>query len=127
MLTNFEEITEDLTHWEIYFSEDIKRYLSDCLSGKKPSPVKQKDIVDQLNYRLHAEHGRDATKLKMNTVRLRKYFSYFRMNGLLPIVATSEGCYITTDKEEIQKQIKSLKERARQINRAAEGLEKFLI
>ena len=125
MITNFNNITEDLTEIEISFKPDIQKYLEELLFNKKTKPVKQKDIVDNINYRLYMEHGQHG--LIMSTVRLRKYFNHFRSQGIIPLVATSEGCYITSDKTEIEKQILSMKERARQIMRAADGLGKFLI
>lgn len=125
MITNFEDITEDLTEMEISFKPDIQKYLEELLLDKKQNPIKQTDIVLNLNYRLFMEHGKDG--IMITTVRLRKYFNYFRSNGLIPLVATSEGCYISSDKIEIEKQILSMKERARQILRAADGLGKFLI
>lgn len=139
MITNFEEITEDLTDLEREYLPDVEKALANILTtkqnlstelivllGKFPKPIKQAEIVKQLNANLIAKHGLFC-QMRLNTVRLRKYFNYFRTNGILPIVATSDGCYITTDKEEIEKQIKSLSERANQIQRAAEGLKKFLI
>lgn len=133
MITNFEEHTEDLTEIEKQYIPDIQIALELCLKEKYygfgqdkfPKPVKQYQVVKFINEYLINKHGL-FNSMKLNTVRLRKYFNHFRSNGVLAIIATSNGCYITTDKEEIQRQIKSLQERARQINRAAIGLEKFL-
>ncbi len=88
--------------------------------------MKQPEVVRQVNSHLIAKHGLFCN-MRLNTVRLRKYFNYFRTNGIIPIIATSDGCYITTDKEEINRQVISLEERARQINKAAQGLKKFLL
>lgn len=135
MITNFEDHTEDLTDIEKEYLPQIEQCLKkflewgefelDVHGNKYPYPVKQNKLCEQINNELISLNGLFCS-LRLNTVRLRKYFNYFRTNGILAIVATSEGCYITKDKEEIQRQIKSLKERARQINRAAVGLEKFL-
>lgn len=134
-ITNFEDHTEDLTELEKQYLPDVEVALELCLKGNGdliefgrdnyPKPVKQPKVVKFINEYLITKHGL-FNSMKLNTVRLRKYFNYFRSNGILPIVATSDGCYITNNKEEIRRQIKSLNERARQINRAAVGLEKFL-
>jgi hypothetical protein len=41
---------------------------------------------------------------------------------MLPLIATSDGYYVSYDKIEIEKQIQSLKERAESINRCANGM-----
>jgi hypothetical protein len=123
MITNFDKHTEDLTDNEAVYTEDVKRYLEFFLRDKK-TPVKQTDLCDQMNFKFVSEHGPDV--FYITTARLRKYFNYFRVNGVLPLIATSEGCYISREPEEIQKQIVSLEERARQIQRAADGMKKFI-
>lgn len=143
MITNFENITEDLTELEKKFIPEIKEIIdlsfrskttiesdgvliSETYSDYLKRPIKQKELSDIINYELIQKHGL-FVEIKINSVRLRKYFNYFRTNGILPLIATSDGCYISTDKTEIEKQILSMKERARQILRAADGLNKFLI
>lgn len=123
MITNFEDITEDLSQDELFHKSDIQNYLEILLTGKKLNPVKQKDIVEKLN--IFLSNGKTPS-IKITPIRLRKYFNYFRSTGSIPLIATSEGCYISKDKQEIEKQILSLNERARQIMRASEGLQKFL-
>jgi hypothetical protein len=124
MITNFEELTEDLTEEEMSFKDDVKKHLEVILNSQG-NPVKQKDIVEIIEHRLAIQHGPDA--IRITPMRLRKFFNYFRTNGVLPIIATSNGCYISRDQQEIEKQILSLEERARQISRAANGMKKFLL
>lgn len=123
MITNFEEITEDLSEVELLFKDDMQRYLEIVLSN---GVIKQGDIVEIINMKIVHEYG-PGHDIKITPMRLRKYFNYFRTHGIIPIIATSKGCYISTDTEEIQKQILSLEERARQIIKAANGMSKFLI
>lgn len=123
MITNFEELTADLSEDELIFKDEVKDHLLKVLVPGVI--VKQKDIAEILNLRMFQQHGQDG--IMITPTRLRKFFNYFRTNGSLPLVATSQGCYISFSKEEIQKQIISLEERARQILRAAEGMKKFLI
>lgn len=139
MITNFENITEDLTEIELKYADEIKNIIdrifrseSEASFGKKvlgslqKTPIKQPELCKHINYKLIEKYGL-FVEIKLNSVRLRKYFNYFRSNGILPIIATSDGCYISNDKTEIEKQILSMKERARQILRAADGMNKFLI
>lgn len=121
-ILTFEEHTEDLTEQEHEILPQMREWFKIVLSGGVIQ--KQPDIVDIMNMKIVHAYG--PGYFKMNTVRLRKYINYFRTNGELPIIATSEGCYITKNKEDIQKQITSLEQRARQIQRAALGLKKLL-
>lgn len=121
MITNFEKHTVDLSEEELAYLPDVKRYLLSLLSGPA---VKQNDLCDMINMKFVMEYGPES--MHITAARLRKYFNYIRVNGLLPLIATSDGCYISNDQNEIMKQITSLKERARQIMRAAEGMEIFL-
>jgi hypothetical protein len=52
--------------------------------------------------------------------------NYIRTNGIIPLIATSNGYFTSDCKETIQEQIKSLQERANSIERCAAGLRKFL-
>lgn len=125
MLINFEQITEDLTEEENSYLPDIKKGIEIYLSASINKPIRQKELVEMLNQNLQREHG--PIRFNLTVVRLRKFFNYFRSNGIIPIIATSEGCYITNNKEEIEKQILSLEQRAKQILRAADGMKKLLL
>lgn len=126
MIVNFEEFTDDLSEIEFKYKDEIaeliKRY---CKIVVIKNPVKQKDLCSLINTALIEKYGL-FFEMKVNQVRLRKYFNYFRSNGILPIIATSDGCYISNDKAEISKQIISLEQRARQILKASEGMKTFL-
>lgn len=122
-IINFELFTEDLTEQELAHSNDVKSHLEAILYGP---PVKQPDVVAQLNMRIAFDYG-GQPPINITSEKLRKYFNYFRSYGILPIIATSSGCYLSQDKEEVLKQVQSLEERARQIQRAADGLKKFLL
>ena len=87
--------------------------------------VKQKKLCQHINMALREKYAL-FNKLMMTEVRLRKYFNYFRSNGLLPIIATSEGCSISYDQTIISKQVKSLEQRSRSTMKAAEGMRRFL-
>jgi len=53
---------------------------------------------------------------------LRKLTHFLRCNSILPLIATSKGYYVSYDNAEIDKQIKSLQERAAAIIESANGL-----
>jgi hypothetical protein len=115
MIDNFEELTYELTDVE-------KKMLPLLISGFKnytiENPIKEPDIVSRFNDR--------NTGLKLSGVRLRKIVNYIRSNGLLPLIATSKGYYVSYDKSIISSQIKSLRQRSFSINNCASGLEKFI-
>lgn len=113
MITNFEEITEELTDKE---SNLIPILVAGLKFYSKDNPIKEPDIVMRMNNKGYQITG----------ARLRKLVNYIRTNSIAPIIATSKGYYFSTDKEEIEKQIRSLEERASGIYNAAAGLRKFI-
>ena len=121
MLINFENEEFKIADKDLHLVDTIKELLVDIL---KPEVIKKSpDLCYLLNWRLSSEMGIYEA---ITPVKLRKWVSYFRSMGDLPIIATSEGYFITHDKEIIESQILSLKQRASQIERAADGLKKFL-
>jgi hypothetical protein len=89
---------------------------------KKNNPIKSELIVTRMNQYLQ----NNGYKIKMTGVRLRKMVNYIRSNGLIPLIANSQGYFTTDCKLTIQQQIISLQERANSIERCAQGLKKFL-
>lgn len=116
MITNFENETCPL-------SEDEKQFIPLIIQGlstkSKENPIKSDVICERLNAKYN--YG-----CKMTGARLRKITNFIRSEGILPIIATSNGYYCSYDKREIEEQIKSLTERAEAILNSAEGLKKFL-
>jgi len=119
MITNFETITQELNQQELEF---MPKLISGFKNHTKNNPIKAFQIVTLCNQYLI---GTDK-KFRMNEPRLRKMCNYIRSNGILPLIATSEGYYISNDNSEIQAQIDSLRQRARSIDGCADGLEKYL-
>lgn len=124
MVTLFEEITETLTEKEMLLLPYVERVFKKF--DKKSLQVKTNVICEVINNLYVHECGLDKFYIPMNGVRLRKFVNYFRVNGILAIIGTSEGYFVTNDKIEIEKQIKSLTERANGILAAAEGLKNLL-
>jgi poly-D-alanine transfer protein DltD len=118
MITNFEAETTPLE------PDDI-RIMNVLMSGfknrNKSNPIKAKEIIETVNSK-SAYYGLNK---KLTGALLRKICNHIRSNGLLPLIATSNGYYCSNDKSEIEKQIKSLNERAAAILSAANGLKVF--
>ena len=113
-VTNFESITYDLTAIE-------REYLPIMIEGfkkhiGKEKAIKAPDIIANLDKR---------KGIKLTEARLRKLVNYIRCTSSLPLIATSNGYYITDNKEEILKECQSLQDRANAILGAREGLLKF--
>lgn len=119
MITNFEEITSELTAVEVELLEVVKEHL---LLHDETRPSKAYEIVNvvngycnlhNINYRLHQS-------------RLRKMVNALRSSGTLPVIATARGYFISYDKQIITDQITSLCQRANSIANCATGLQSFL-
>jgi len=115
MITNFETITYELT-------DNEKAILPLLIIGfqnyTETNPIKEPEIVARFNER--------NIGLKLSAVRLRKLVNYIRSNSLLPLIATSKGYYVSTNKNVIASQIKSLEQRANSIMNCAYGLKVFI-
>lgn len=119
MVTNFEEITKELTKEE---KQCIKYLIVGFEKRTKQNPILAKDVVKGINI-VYVGLG---IKSKFTSVKLRKMTNFIRANGILPLIATSKGYFTSTDKEDIQNQINSLHERASSINKSASGMYKYL-
>lgn len=119
----FEQITENLTDQELKQAknmEDIIRYvMSPKIFGDAPKYYKAPELVEKINFEL-------AGHYRITAISLRKWCNYMRSTGTLPILASSQGYILSTDKQMIRDQIRSLNERANSILSAAKGLEIFL-
>jgi hypothetical protein len=115
MITNFEKITYDLT-------SDEKKALSalvDILKFRhKMNPIKAPALVERIK--------EVAGLKKYPQARLRKMINLLRSKSILPVIGTSEGYYLSEDRGELMKEIKSLQERAGAIISASEGLMVFV-
>lgn len=119
MITNFEEITQELSDVEM---EVLPLVISGFRNHKEDDPIKAPDIVKSLDRYFYLKD----IDVRMTEVRLRKFVNYIRTKSLLPLIATSKGYFVTEDPQVLRKQIRSLHERANSIKDCAHGLEKFL-
>jgi hypothetical protein len=116
MITNFENITADLTEVELALVPLIIKGFSQYT---KENPIKEPEIVRRFNER--------SQGMKLTGVKLRKLVNHIRVNSLLPLIATSRGYYVSYDPKEIEAQVKSLHERASSIKNCAQGLHRLII
>lgn len=115
MVTNFEQITTELTDYELSI---VPAIISGFKRYSKENPIKSADVVERFN-------NYNGTKI-LTDARLRKIVNHIRTNGMLPLIATSNGYYVSNDKQEILKQIESLEQRSRSIDNCAKGLRKLI-
>lgn len=121
MITNFEEITSEITEDEMLIADILIKSLSKVTKDKA---VSGSAIVDKFNNGGIREYLNINWKLRDG--RLRKIINYIRYTGKLPILSNSKGYYVSYDQSDIVAQINSLNERAAAINHAADGLKTFL-
>lgn len=115
MITNFEEITEPLNEYEL---AAVPLMIKGFERHGPSNPIKAPDIVRLVN-------NDPRIKVKMTQPRLRKITNYIRAQGLLPLIATSNGYFVSHDEQHVLDQIRSLEERAGAILASARGLRKF--
>lgn len=115
MITNFEEITCGLTYIE---KKIIPVIISKLKQHTIKNPIKSFEIIKYIN---------KETGYKIAQPRFRKICNFIRSNGILPVIATSKGYFVSRNKIQIQNQIQSLLERSDAIAIAAYGLQSFII
>lgn len=118
MIKNFEDITCELT-------PDEKRLVPVIIRGlnlkSKANPIKGAEIVAAIN----GQKEKYGIK-QFSEPRLRKIINFIRSEGILPVMGTSNGYYVSYDVRELKSQIESLTQRAEAIMVSANGLKKYL-
>lgn len=119
MITNFEQITHELSGAELQLLPGI---IASFKRRTKNNPIKAPAIVEAINKQLQIQgHG-----VKFTETRLRKVVNYIRSAGIIPLIATSKGYYVSYDHDEIRRQVKSMYERANAILSAADSMNKWI-
>jgi hypothetical protein len=116
MITNFEEITHNLTDAELDLAN--KLILSFKLRTKE-NKITTRELVKKVNefYNL---------PFKFTDIRLRKIINYYRSNCILPVCGSSEGYYVSYDVLEMKKTATSLEQRTVSILDSAYGMQKMI-
>jgi len=84
----------------------------------KANPIKSFDIVNYWN--------NNFSKYKFTDVRLRMIVNHYRINGIIPIISTSNGYFVSYLNEDIEAMIISLSQRAKSITDCCDGLQRIL-
>ena len=114
MIEGFERETAPLT-------DDEMRLLPIIIAGLKTKVGKEMAIHGAtICEKVSEKFG------KLTEPRLRKIVNHIRTNGMLPVIATSKGYYISHDRDEIHAQIQSLEQRREAINQAIQGLARWI-
>lgn len=114
MIEGFERETAPLT-------DDEMRLLPIIIAGLKTKVGKEMAIHGAtICQKVSEKFG------KLTEPRLRKIVNHIRTNGMLPVIATSKGYYISHDRDEINAQIQSLEQRRESINQAIQGLARWI-
>lgn len=120
MITNFETITYELTPEELKLVMPLLCIMRD---HNEENPIKAPELVGKMNLFIYNNEG---FAKKFTERRLRKLANFIRSESISPLVATSEGYFITFKEDILKTQIKSLVERSNSIMTTAKGLEMFL-
>lgn len=114
MVTGFEKRTKPLTTIEV---NTLVPYIVKRLAYNKgvENAVKARTIIEALNAKEFNYTDPKSKKLKVVKVtgpRFRQMIHYIRVQGLIKhLIATSNGYYVATKKEDLEKYIRSLIER----------------
>lgn len=112
MINNFESQTHELKN------EEENVIVPMMVQGLKTKIGKENAITNKEMIAGLKKYGH-----KTNPARVRKMIHYIRINGLVErLVATSNGYYISNDKNEIKVYIESLMQRAESIEKIAKQL-----
>jgi hypothetical protein len=119
MITNFESQTYELTAEELQL---LPILIAGFRRHDETDPIKAADIVTQMT--IYLENKGITTGF--TEPRLRKFVNYIRSNGILPLIATSQGYFVSDDMDRVRTQVLSLQQRARSILICADGLENYI-
>ena len=116
MISNFEEITHNLTQAEL----DLAHKLIPAFKARtKENKISTRELVKKISdyYNL---------SFKFNEVRLRKIVNYYRSNCILPVCGSSDGYYVSYDITEMNKTAVSLEQRTVSILNSSFGMSKMI-
>ena len=116
MINGHIEFTEDLNVEERMLA---KRLISAFSKRSKDNPVTATEIVSGVNKNIKLTQ-------KFSDRRLRKIINHYRVHGILPIISTSKGYYVSYEENEIEGMIISLSQRANSILEGCYGMQRIL-
>lgn len=111
MISGFEEYTSELTKEELRSATQVVAMLH---FSSKENPITSAQISRELGWRRLQNHG----------ARVRKIINWIRLKKIVPnLVASSRGYYRTNDPQEIERYVKSLRQRIEAIEAVIESFE----
>ena len=116
MINGHEYHTEELNDEERMLA---KRLISAFSKRSKENPVTATEIVSGVNKNIKLTQ-------KFSDRRLRKIINHYRVHGILPIISTSKGYYVSYEENEIEGMVISLNQRANSILEACFGMQRIL-
>lgn len=121
-LTGFEDITHELSPQEVKIAKFLATefFPNEAIgykNAKTNKEIEMKICLVAARYSIELKH-------KYTSVRIRKIINYIRINGLCNcLLATSNGYYMTNDKNEIDKYLDSLRQRIQSIEAVYDSIE----
>lgn len=116
MILGHENFTQELNDEELMLAN---RLVSAFKKRTKDNPVTAPEIVSGVNANVPLTQ-------KFSERRLRKIINYYRVQGILPIISTSKGYYVSYDIKDIEFMITSLSQRANSILEGCYGLQRII-
>lgn len=116
MILGHEYHTEELNDEERMLA---KKLISAFSKRSKENPVTATEIVFGVNKNIKLTQ-------KFSDRRLRKIINHYRVHGILPIISTSKGYYVSYEENEIEGMVISLNQRANSILEACFGMQRIL-
>ena len=113
MITNFESYTIDITDEEVAMAD----LLIKSLHKHPPGTIWTSSQIIA---------GFRRNGYQCTSPRVRKIVAYIRSKSIAPLLASSNGYYLSKDSLEIKKHIKSLQQRIAGIQIAIDGLKAFV-
>ena len=114
---------DKLNDEEIAFLPTLRRVL---LKTNPRKPLYAKQIVSGVNKRRDEGISNYCLTKPFTEARLRKMVNYFRCTATLPVISTSNGYYVSYERDDIIAMIKSLRARAEAIFAASDGMDYIL-
>lgn len=114
MITNFEELTEELTE------QELNRIVPALIRGLRTKIGKENTITNKQM----KEGLEEICNIKTTEPRIRKMIQYIRISGSIErLIATSKGYYISNDVQELKDYLESLMQRADSIMLTAKQIQ----
>jgi len=117
MIVGFEEWTQPLSDNEKALMEIIMEGLK---KFSKAKPINNAMICTLINKKYGKKYG------QLSEPRVRKIVNRIRGDGLLPVIGSRKGYYVSYDEGDITEELRGLSQRVASIQFSQKGLRTFL-